>query len=300
MPVATCPLCQEHSQLAFQAHGYPIWDCMKCGHRFASLTNQPVHAINHVEQVYDDDYFFGGGAGYSNYLAEEALLVRAGRRYARLIARWQSPGDMLDVGSAAGFLMQGFLDAHWHAQGVEPNDRMAAIGRAAGRDITTGPFEALTTDRQFDLITMIQVLAHFQDPVQALWQAHQLLKPGGYLLIETWDFRSRMASILSQRWHEYSPPSVLHWFSRRSLARLGNRLGLKPIHRGYPQKWIDLSHAWSLLRYKIGSSPAGAVMHTLERCLPRSMPIPYPSEDLFWMVFRKPTGTPATGMPAGG
>lgn len=280
-----CPICHGPAQEQFRSHDIPIGDCRTCGHRFASL--EPTES--HVAEVYGDGYFFAGGAGYSDYLAEEAILQGAGRRYARLMSRWLHPGRMLDVGSAAGFIMEGFRQAGWNGIGVEPNARMAKVARDRfNLDVRAEPFGADTlVGETFDLVTMIQVIAHFSDPLEALRSACSRLRPGGYLLVETWNYQSRIAKAMGAAWHEYSPPSVLHWFSPRSLAQLGAHAGLTPIHRGTPSKWIAAGHAASLLRYKFQKGLVGTIARPLLGMIPGSLKLPYPSEDLFWIVFRR-------------
>ena len=60
-----CPLCGTPGRRRFAAHGIPILDCPACRHRFAGLVPPPTH----IDTVYADAYFNGGGAGYPDYLA---------------------------------------------------------------------------------------------------------------------------------------------------------------------------------------------------------------------------------------
>ena len=76
---------------------------------------------DHVRNVYGDHYFTGGGAGYPDYLADGELLRERGRGYARLIAGATTPGRVLDIGAAAGFVLQGLCDEGWRGAGIEPN-----------------------------------------------------------------------------------------------------------------------------------------------------------------------------------
>lgn len=69
-----------------------------------------------------------------------------------------------------------------------------------------------------------------------------------------------MARLFGKNWHEYSPPSVLHWFSKRGLIRLADRAGFEPIAQGRPSKWIDAGHAKSLLQFKADSSLGSRIM----------------------------------------
>ena len=279
-----CPVCQfSHTRRAFVVDGFPLCDCGGCGHRFADYRAGPAH----VGECYGDDYFTEGNAGYADYLAEAELLRRRGHQYAEKIGL--SPGRVLDVGAAAGFLLQGMTDAGWHGVGVEPNHTMAAHAREQlGLAMVESAFDDFRDPEPFDLVTMIQVIAHLPDPLASLQRVSALLHTGGHLLVETWDRDSVFARLCGQRWHEYSPPTVLHWFSRRSLNDLAGRAGLVAVASGRMAKWIRVQHARSLLAYKYSGSFLG-------RCIDRglapfsAMALPYIADDLFWTLYRKAT-----------
>jgi 2-polyprenyl-3-methyl-5-hydroxy-6-metoxy-1,4-benzoquinol methylase len=279
-----CPLCGRSSQPWILQYGYWIRDCKGCGHRFTELHATP----DHVTTVYADTYFNSGGAGYPDYLAEAALLRQQGRRYAKLLKRYATPGTMLDVGAAAGFILQGFFDDGWQGRGIEPNATMARHARQTlNLPVEVGTLEQLQASEAFDLVTIIQVVGHFFDIQQAFAAASQHTKSGGFWLIESWNYKSGMAKLLGAHWHEYSPPSVLHWFSPDSLAQFAARYGFKEIKRGRPAKFISSAHAKSLLRYKLKQLPAGQLLLKAIDLIPDRWLIPYPAEDLFWILLQK-------------
>ena len=278
-----CPLCRGESRGLFAVHGFWIRDCAGCGHRFAAVPE----SREHVPAVYGDDYFQSGGAGYQDYLGEAGLLRAHGQRYGKLLTRFTKPGTVLDVGAAAGFILQGLMDHGWRGRGIEPNERMAAHGRTLGLDLRAGAFEELPVREQYDLVNMVQVMAHFVNPGAAVEKAAALTKPGGLLLVETWNRGSFTARLLGSRWHEYSPPSVLHFFTPGVLGQLAGQCGFREVARGRPAKRLNGAHAKSLLRYKAETSALGHVLALAASAVPDGLPIPYPSEDLFWAVYRK-------------
>ena len=244
----------------------------------------PLEETDHVVDVYGDDYFFGGKQGYPNYLEEAQLLEARGARYARLMKKFTEPGEMLDVGAAAGFLLKGFCDNGWRGMGIEPNAGMVDHGRKVlGLEMRQGTLETLPADRQFDLVSMIQVVAHFNDLRRAFSTLRAVTRDNGYLLVETWNERSLTARVFGQKWHEYSPPSVLHWFSPDRLARTLEEFGFSQVAQGRTLKWISLRHAISLASYVLGDRSSAA----LQAKISPKLRIPYPSEDLFWAVYRK-------------
>ncbi|HAA27093.1 MAG TPA: methyltransferase, partial [Cyanobacteria bacterium UBA8553] len=245
----------------------------------------------HTTTIYGDDYFYGGAAGYPDYLAEGWLIRQHGQRYGKLLSKYMNPGNMLDIGAAAGFILSGFVDYHWQGDGIEPNAQMAKFAQTQlGLNIQAGTLEMLSQvfgNRTYDLVTMIQVLPHFYDLHQALQSAATATKPDGYWLIETWNRNSLSAKLFGPQWHEYSPPSVLHWFSPQDLKMIAAQYGFEVIAQGRPQKWINGAHVKSLLGYKFDTIPGGQAFKALLKLIPDRLKIPYPAEDLFWMLFQK-------------
>jgi len=284
MSEGNCPLCGGRSQRRFERHGFWILDCLSCRHRFA----EGDFPEDHVQRVYDDDYFDGGDAGYARYLEERGILRSRGRWYARMLSRHLSKSSVLDVGCAAGFWLQGFVDCGWKGRGIEPNAGMAEHARSRlGLHVETTTFEQYETTERFDLVAMIQVVPHFRDPRGAIESAAGLIRPGGHLLIESWDCGSWTARGMGRFWHEYSPPSVLHWFTRAGLSRLAGEADLREVARGRPRKRLSAGHAKSLLRYKYGETAAGRLLVGTLGILPDGLALPYPADDLFWMLLRK-------------
>lgn len=286
--MSTCPLCGGSSRRAFVVLDHPIDECERCRHRFLAEEADPDALL---AEVYGDVYFTGGGAGYDDYLDEGEMLRSHGRWYARRVGRHGAPGRMLDVGAAAGFLLQGFVDGGWAGQGLEPNGTMAAHARAAlGLDVEVGCLERLEVEEAYDLITMIQVVPHFFDLRRALGRAAAATRVGGCWLIETWRRDSWAARFFGKRWHEYNPPSVRHWFTRRGLDTLAADYGFQPLERGRPPKKIQGRHAQSLLRHQLRQMPAGHLLQHLARLIPARLDLPYPGDDVFWVLYRKVAG----------
>jgi SAM-dependent methyltransferase len=272
-----CPSCDDrNSRVVFESHGFPILHCARCAHRFTPVADGEAH----VAEVYSDRYFTEGGAGYTDYFSEHALLTASGRHYGEVLAGYVSPGRVLDVGSAAGFILKGMTEAGWRGSGLEPNPRMAAHAREhVGVDVEVGTLERAAVREPVDAVSMVQVIGHFFDLRRALSAAAAATRPGGLWLIEAWDYDSIPARLLGSRWHEYSPPSVVHWFTRQSLARTVGRFGFREVGHGRPRKRIALSHAKSLLAYK---APR------LAKLVPSvGLSLPYPAFDVFYGVYRK-------------
>ena len=279
-----CPVCDSEATRWHSIKGYPIDECRRCHHRFVP----GVRTIQHVRETFDDSYFSDGGAGYPGYLREGEILRERGHRYARIVARYIPAGRMLDVGCAAGFILRGFLDCGWSGRGLEPNRGMVELGRRSGLDLECGILEDYRSDEQFDLITMLQSMMHFYDLRRACERAADLTRPGGFWLIEAFNPRSLTARLMGKQWHDYNPPSVLHWFSLEVLRLLLAGFGLHQIAGGRAPKSISTAHAKSVLNFKFGgSSGLRRALLSVFSAIPDTLAVPYPGDDIYWALLRK-------------
>jgi SAM-dependent methyltransferase len=93
----------------------------------------------------------------------------------------------------------------------------------------------------FDLICMWDVVEHVPDPVALLRRAHELLAPGGRLIIETQDIDSRFARLLGQRWHHFKHAEHIYHFNPASLRRLLGEagFGVERLTHRYGGKYVS-------------------------------------------------------------
>jgi len=275
--------CNEEKKVLFEKKGYPILECEKCSHKFTKIADHDEH----LNEIYSDEYFFAGKEGYPNYLDQQDLLCAHGRRYAKLLSKYTKRGRVLDVGCAAGFILKGFEQSGWECYGIEPNETMAAYGREhLHLRIEANNIENFSTDKKFDLINIIQVIGHVYDPDQTLQNVSCLLNKNGLVLVESWNRNSLSARILGKRWHEYSPPSVIHWYSDKTLTELFNYHGFKLIAKGHPVKRISVEHALSFLEAKRPLRYFKKGIQAMRR-LSGKLTMINPFFDVKWYVFQK-------------
>lgn len=283
-PRKGCPVCGGSGEPWHTVQGCTIAECTACGHRYVP----DVPGAVHVSSNFGDDYFHGGKAGYPDYLGDAHLLCDRGRRYAKILSKYMSPGRVLDIGAAAGFILQGLVQSGWSGRGVEPNPSMAAYGRdTLGLQIDCAALETWQPGERFDVVAMLQSIMHFYDVRQACQVAADSTKPGGYWLIEAFDPRSFVGRVMGKAWHDYNPPSVLHWFSPGVLAQLVGQFGMEEVARGRAPKVISAEHAKSVLSFKLEESAAGRLLRPMLALVPGKLSIPYPGDDIFWALYRK-------------
>lgn len=280
-----CPVCNSNkTEIKFLKNEYQILHCLNCGHLFTNL----IITEEKVDQIYSDNYFFKGGAGYEDYTLEKDMLIKRGEYYADKISKYIIAGKALDIGAAGGFILKGFENKSWQGTGIEPNNSMVEYGRkVVGVDIKKGTIETIELKDKFDLVIMIQVIAHIYDLKNSINNIYNYLNPGGYVLIETWNKDSLTTKIFGQNWHEFSPPGTLNYFSKKTLNILMQQHGFSLIGQGRPKKSIHSKHAKSLIKHKLLESKGFRWIAGITSLIPGNMIIPYPSEDLFWSLYKK-------------
>ncbi len=260
-------------------------ECGGCGHRFARSPDPEAH----TDRIYGDGYFAGDPGGYVDYLSEESAQRHSALHYLQVLKRHRIPaGAMLDIGCAAGFHCDEFRKAGWSVSGIEPNGGMARIAAERhGVKIVACELSRWQSADSLDMVTMLQVISHLQDPRRAIGQAVARLARGGHLLVETWDRSSLAARFSGRNWHEYNPPSVLHWFTRKSLAGLLEETGLTVVAGGLPAKSIAIGRGVSMMRHSTNGSALPAAVLWPMKWLPKRLRVPYLLGDAFWILARK-------------
>lgn len=284
-PQAVCGLCGQRGGRTWLRRGEWVYrECTACS--AVGMTSMP--GADWTDAFYDEGYFRGGGrVGYIDYTADEAQhrfnartrLQLARRHGAGAAPRW------LDVGCAVGYTLDEARQAGSEVLGVEPSPWAAGLARdRLGLPVVRSLREAV--DRAgagFDVVSFFQVLEHMPDPVDALTQAHVCLRPGGLLVIETWDRGSAAARLFGRRWQQIAPPSVLWLFDRPSLKHLLERCGFGGIVIERTSKRISVGWAAGLLADK---SPAwlGGGLRKLASSRLSSVNIDYRLGDLVTVV----------------
>ena len=152
-----------------------------------------------------------------------------------LKARSLGPADrVLDVGCGYGAFLKAVRDATG-AQAVGVDQDPSNVERAADRDVITyrlGRFEELELGNgTFSAVTFIECLEHMPDPVAALRRAHELLAPGGVVMVEVPNFRSWWRVLFRTTWMPLLVPQHLHHFTPETLARVSQEAGFQTVRQ---------------------------------------------------------------------
>ncbi len=142
---------------------------------------------------------------------------------------------LLDVGCGNGEFLAFAQRAGWEAIGVEPDERAVRIARERGVQVLLGGVEALEGAMgSFDVITLSHVIEHVHDPVNVLRRCRELLRPGGWLWMDTPNLASFGHQRYGEHWRGLEPPRHLVLFTWESLAKALAQAGFQ---RTRPAPW---------------------------------------------------------------
>jgi SAM-dependent methyltransferase len=274
--------------------GFDILRCPSCGLIFRSVMPEPEE----LTDIYADAYFSAdagdtGGQGYADYVGEERLHRETARERLRLLAGHAKRGDLLDVGSAAGFFIDESNRDGWSGRGIDIAPSMVAWGRdRLGVDLSLTTLREYTPPPEtFEAVTMWDYIEHATDPRSDVERAFELLRPGGVLALSTGDVDSPVARLSGSRWHLLTPRHHNYFFSARTLGRLLEDVGYDIAfseHAGHRYSLRYLAHK-GLTMVDIG--PIRALSNALNSARIGAVRVPLNLGDIVTIVARKPDGS---------
>ncbi len=203
---------------------YQFMQCKQCGLWYLT----PIPSVE-LEQYYPDQYAPFHQESASN---SWGVLHYGMRRRRQAVLRYQQSGCLLDLGCATGdFLNEMRVSGQWQVYGVEPISLPAQIARDRfALEVFVGKLEeANFTENYFDVITLWDVLEHVPNPSTTLSEIWRILKPGGWLFIQTPDPDSWEPRLFGPSWMGWDAPRHLYMFPRTVLMRYLGKNGFRVI-----------------------------------------------------------------------
>ena len=295
-----CPACGcRIRRPRFNAGGYDYVECPGCG--LAHL--DPLPAEHEARAVFDASYFTGGLAGgYDDYLADESLHRENARLRLEMLQGFglSPPANVLDVGCAHGFFLDEARARGWTVSGIDVSEAASAYAATRfGLDVVSEIGRARGDGgAPYDVVTLFQVLEHVASPLHLLRDVHDVLRPDGALVLETWDRSSAVARLMRSHWQEVAPPSVVWLWDRQSITLLLAAAGFDLVVTRRSAKRVSLRFVTSLLDDRGGA--LGRVGHLVGAHARRDRSFLYRLGDLITVTAIPACGDdgqPATGTP---
>lgn len=277
----SCLACDRPTEHAFlwEKNGVPVFLCMEC--RLGSATKGGFDP----ETYYTADFFNGNTeGGYPDYITSEKVLRAEFRTVLDRVRQLAPSGTMIEIGAAYGFFLLEAKD-HYRVHGVEIADEAAEFARRRGLDVRTGGLTRSILEEigPVDVVVMLDVIEHLEDPKATLELCGEFLRPGGTVILTTPDFASALARITGKSWRSMTPPQHLWYFTRDSIARMAAAAGLEVAQISHPWKRVPLSLILQLISRYTGLELPRSALTSLSR-----IGLPVNLFDAMRIVLRKP------------
>lgn len=147
-----------------------------------------------------------------------------------------SPAKVLELGCSHGSFIALLRQVGYDASGVEMSPWVVEFGQKTFCvPISIGPVESLEiASGSVDVIVLMDVLEHLPTPLATMAHCLQLLKPNGFLLIQTPQFRNKIdyATLVESKARFLEmliPEEHIYLFSDHAVTRLFQQLGAEHI-----------------------------------------------------------------------
>lgn len=128
---------------------------------------------------------------------------------------------LLDIGFGNGAFLERVRNAGWQVAGADPDEEVVMRANEKGLPVRQGGVEIWSDEPEsFDYITLSHVIEHVHEPRSVLEAAHRLLKPGGWIWLETPNIDSFGHRRFGKAWRGLEVPRHLVIFNRNSLETL--------------------------------------------------------------------------------
>ena len=157
----------------------------------------------------------------------QKAIIDTGMRH---LPRARAGQRLLDLGCGSSIFLSRAHSAGWQVVGADFDAKAVEAAQSSGFDVRLGGVEVFDPSlEQFDVITMAHVIEHLHRPLDVLKSCYALLKPGGFLWLETPNIASTGHRQYGASWRGLEPPRHLVLFSFASLQEQLTQAGFAAI-----------------------------------------------------------------------
>lgn len=247
--VPACPVCDSRDRRPDVAKfGVRLMHCLGCGARYGEKV-----AANAADLYGPEDYVSFSLADTEDHFRYRR--DRFGRERVEILERYcgaLKSKRILDVGCGTGYFLAAAQDKCDHCYGTEFSQRLRAFAiEKTGLQVFDKDLSELP-ERDFDIITLFDVIEHIQQPVPFMRSVAALLKPGGHILVFTPNFDSFSIRVMGEHSSIVDPTEHVVLFTIPSMKHLGERLNCDTVYS--ETQGMDVQNILAL-RHLLGQAP---------------------------------------------
>lgn len=231
--VILCPLCKNKKHKTWG--DYLL--CSQCKLIFTAEQKEEKHLLH----SYTGGFFkslrrrlfsrFRRFESYGQYFAFMAKADKVSSLIEKNIKK-NKKIKFLDIGCNKGFLLHSAVQKGWDVYGIELVPELLIPFKKKYKSLAnklyTGSFDKNYKEfkkSSFDVISMIDVLEHFNNPIKTLSKVRSLLKKDGILIIQTPDSKSPLSKKLKGSWPALKKDEHLCLFNKTNYKEMAKNLG---------------------------------------------------------------------------
>lgn len=132
-------------------------------------------------------------------------------------------GSLLDIGCANGQFLNYMKSHGWTTVGCDISKKLTSMADHEAHKIYCGDlFKIDFEPGGFDMISMIDLIEHVLEPMDYIQKAALLLRPSGYLFLQT-PLQGVLSEAYGEHWRRLSPPNHVHLFNFQTLTKMLNQ-----------------------------------------------------------------------------
>jgi len=191
---------------------YSLYECLECKSRFFDFKEHSIDLNEFYQSISIENEDL-----YNIELKKKDYWERQKNRIIKLLGKY--PESVLDVDCrTGGFLMH--FDSNILRVGVELSSVYANVGIKRGLNIYNDFLENIEFKRKYDIVSCYAIIEHLINPMDFLRKLNELVNSNGILVIMIPTYECLKENILfriNYRWHMYSLPVHLNFYSRKFL-----------------------------------------------------------------------------------
>ncbi|MDO8183419.1 MAG: class I SAM-dependent methyltransferase [bacterium] len=193
-------------------------------------------------------------------------------RYLKKVRVYKKSGQLLDIGSAFGYLMEVAEGYGFEVFGVELSSFSSAIAKKKfGSKVFAGRLEeAKFTKANFDVITMFDLIEHIPQPLEFMKEVRRVLKTGGFIAITTPDTGSLSYWLLGLGGWFHWKFEHLGYFNHKSIEELARHTGFTVVEKKRAYKAMSFQYLFD--QFKMFPHPIfSPLMNLFAKIIPESL-----------------------------